>query len=339
MAEEFKRLEPENVAKLAEGLFGLPVQKVTAPGGKTRESIRVHFETRTVVATQRKYAGRMQMEAEVLRRLTLEGAPVPKFLKGQDQIFFQEDVGSARLSAALNRAEGADAEDLLHRTFLSLQEIRLAGEAAKLAEIVPALGDERDWVMGLIGTPETQSKGLKVAGPKLDFGRLGDALHVPATVFLKWDARPGNAAIGESGRVFWFDWEHCGKRQGMEDYAWLTGDEFFPFAPDQVLRVLTDVIPKERQAVDLRYLGLFITFHIVQRLGLIRRRYDKDGWVDTEKAMRFDKIGVGADLAKRLCEHGAGWADRDPLTRPMVAWFRAAQDQVDNWVQRIPKKS
>lgn len=339
MAEEFERLEPENVAKLAEGIFGMPVERVTAPGGKSRESIRVHFENRSIVATQRKYRGRMQMEAEVLRRLTLEGAPVPKFLHGQDQIFFQEDVGSARLSAALNRASDMDAKGLLRRTFQSLQDIRVAGEAAKLADIVPGLGGGRDWVAGLVGTPHSLSKSLRISEPAIAAEDVVDALVVNPTVFLKWDARPGNASIGDNGRVFWFDWEHCGKRQGMEDYAWLSGDEFFPFGSDLVLEILAEVIPAERQTVDLRYLGLFITFHIVQRLGLIRRRYDKDGWVDTDKAMRFDKIGVGADLARRLCKHGQGWADRDVLTRPMVAWFQSAADEVDNWKRRIPKKN
>jgi len=78
MAEKPLKLTPDNIARLAEQLFSDSVVKLSAPGGKSRESLRVHFETRTVVATQRSKSGRMRMEVEVLKRLTAEGAPVPR---------------------------------------------------------------------------------------------------------------------------------------------------------------------------------------------------------------------------------------------------------------------
>ncbi|MFT6695950.1 MAG: hypothetical protein ACJAXU_001451, partial [Paracoccaceae bacterium] len=53
MAEKIEKLKPSSVAEIAAQIFAMPVVKVTAPGGKTRESLRVHFANRTIVATQR----------------------------------------------------------------------------------------------------------------------------------------------------------------------------------------------------------------------------------------------------------------------------------------------
>ncbi len=321
MADKPVKLTPKNVARIAEKIFGMPVSKVTAPGGKSRESLRVHFPARTIVATQRSFPGRMRLEVEVLRRLTDANAPVPRFLGGSEQIFFQEDVGSRRLSGELLMAARQGKLDVAAKAIESLIEIRQAGEKTSLAEIVPGLGETTDWIKGFVGTVVGTSDKFKIAPPALDFPAVCTRLHVPPTRFIKWDARPGNGAVGDQGRVYWFDWEHCGKRQGMEDFAWLAGDEFWPVGTEDVVSILSSLLPADQSAAELDYLSHFITFHIVQRLTIIHHRFVKAGWVDAEKAMRYDKIGVDPDLAIRLCRHGAGWAERAELTRPMVRWF------------------
>lgn len=341
MAEKTKKLTAENVAKLSEKMFSMPVLKISAPGGKSRESLRVHFATKTIVATQRSYPGRMRMEVEVLRRLTEQGAPVPKFLGGTEQIFFQEDVGSRRLSGEMLLGGEQHGLDVAARALESLLHIREAGKRAGLAEIVPALGEEKDWVKGLVGSVVGASDKFAIAKPELDIAAMVERLHVPADTFLKWDARPGNASVGANEQVYWFDWEHCGKRQGMEDFAWLAGDEFWPFGTDAVVDILTALLPKDSAQAELDYLGLFITFHILQRLQIIHRRFTKVGWVDAAKAMKYDKIGVDPELALRLCRHGAGWADRNPLSRPMVRWFEdcaGAVNEMDK-MAKTKKKS
>ena len=189
----------------------------------------------------------------------------------------------------------------------------------------------------MIGNVAQVSLRLNIPPPVLDTPALTAALHVPRETFLKWDARPGNASIGRDGRVYWFDWEHSGKRQGMEDFAWLAGDEFWPLGPDQVVDLLEGLLPQHRRASDVRYLGLFITFHIVQRLGIIRARFDKSGWADPERAMRYDRIGVDGDLIRRLCRHGADWAMRDPLSRPMADWFVSCAETLNGgWTPAKP---
>jgi hypothetical protein len=329
MVEKTEKLKPAAVAEICSQIFAMPVVKVTAPGGKSRESLRVHFANRTIVATQRSYPGRMRMEVEVLKRLTAEGAPVPKFLGGSENIFFQADVGTRRLSGEMMNANDAGKIDIAARAFESLLKIREAGEKSGLADIVPALGTDEKWVKGFLGTSVRTAKKFKIAPPEVDFQALTDRLHVPATTFLKWDARPGNASIGAHSQVFWFDWEHCGKRQGMEDFAWLAGDEFWPVGCDDAVAILQEQLPKDRAKDDLEYLGLFITFHIIQRLTIIHRRFTKVGFGDVVRAMKYDKIGVDPELGKRMCRHGTGWADRSVLTRPMVRWFEECSQAFD----------
>jgi hypothetical protein len=335
MVDRIEKLAPEEVAKLAERVFGQPVERVTAPGGSSRDSLRVHMADRTVIATQRKYPGRARMEITVLKALSAEGAPVPRYLGGEGHVFFQEDSGSRRLSAELLRQSGAAQDRVAARAFEGLVRVQEAGRRAGLAARVPALGTGRDWIDGFVATPIAASPDFGIAAPQIDRSALADALTVEADTFLKWDARPGNGAIGADGTVLWFDWEHCGRRQGMEDFAWLAGDEFWPIGPERVIAVLSPLLPAARRAADLRWLGLYVTFHIVQRIVLIRKRYDKAGWVDPAKAMRYDKIGTDSALALRLCRHGAGWADRDPATRPMVRWF----EDCSRAIEALPEKT
>lgn len=336
MAEKFEKLKPEEIAILCEKIFALPVEKVTAPGGKSRESLRVHFPGKNIIVTQRRYPGRMRLEIEVLKRLSDLGAPVPKYLGGVDQIFFQEDIGSQRLTTELNNGNPARRLELAHRSFESLIEIHAAGAQSGLAEIVPALGAEEKWVRGFIGSALVTADNFKVDRPVLDLEGLVGKLHVPATKFVKWDARPGNGSIHPDGRVFWFDWEHCGRRQGMEDFAWLAGDEFWPLTAKQVLTTLESLMQAENRAAELTYLGHFITFHMMQRLNMIYIRFQKEGWVDPVRAMRYDHIGTDGQLAKNLCLRAKDWADLNPLTRPMAAFFQNCHDAVDG-LQRDEK--
>jgi len=319
MANKTDRLSPENVAILAARIFAQPVERITAPGGASRESLRVHFSDRTIIATQRKYPGRMQLEAEVLKRLSAAGAPVPRFLSGTEKLFFQEDGGQARLSAEMAQRTGKDRLALAGAAIESLCEIHAAGAAEGLDRIVPALGEQEGWTRGFVGTIHETTERFGLDLPALDLDAIMADLHVAPMRFLKWDARPGNASVGEAGRVIWFDWEHCGKRQGAEDFAWMMGDEFWPLAPQDMLPILEAALPAEK----LNYLRLFTPFHIMQRLTIIHRLVARRGWLDAQKALAEDKIGAVPELAVRLATHGAEWAGLCDLTRPMAPWFKA----------------
>jgi len=329
LVEKLEKLTPQNVAKICENIFHQSVIKITAPGGKSRESLRVHFATHTIIATQRAYSGRMRLEVEVLRRLGEGGANVPKFLGGTEQVFFQQDVGGRRLSTQLAEAEGEAQLHIATRAFESLVQIHQAGARAGLEQIVPALGAEKPWVASFVNSALAASDRYKINAPAIDFDAITNLLHVPCKRFLKWDARPGNASIGHDDQVYWFDWEHCGARQGVEDFAWLAGDEFFPLGAAEVVAILRALLGADTFAAELEYLAPFTTFHIVQRLIIIHRRFEKVGWVDAQNAMKLDKIGVDRTLAIRLCDHGEEWADLAATTRPMKRWFKECAKTID----------
>ncbi|HBN32250.1 MAG TPA: hypothetical protein DD416_13760 [Rhodobacteraceae bacterium] len=331
LAENSERLEPEQIAEICEKIFSLPVEKVTAPGGKSRVSFRVHFPGKSIIATQRIYPGRMRMEVEVLKRLSELGAPVPKYLGGTEQLFFQEDVGSKRLTSTMRQESAIGQLALAENTFESLLRIHTAAAKADLAAVVPALGENESWVRGLINSSLTVADRYGTDHPQLDMDALTARLTVPATRFIKWDSRPGNGSIGADGQVYWFDWEHCGRRQGMEDFAWLAGDEFWPLGPEVVVPILEYLLPAADKAAELAYLTDFITFHMVQRLQLIHLRFMAAGWVNVADAMKYDKVGVDPQLAKNLCARGAAWADRSTLTRPMTAFFQDCAAAVDGF--------
>jgi len=250
-------------------------------------------------------------------------------LVGGAGIFFQEDMGARRLSGEMLHTSGDAQIDVASRAVASLVEIRAAGKRARLADIVPALGDKKEWVAGFVASPTTVAQDFGFLSPELAMDKVVDRLNVVADTFIKWDARPGNASIGKDTKVYWFDWEHCGKRHGVEDLAWLAGDEFWPVGAKDMAALFHRHLPVETRDEEIAYLGVYLTFHTVQRLRLILRRHAKKGWIDPLKAMKYDRIGVDRDLALRLCGHGRDWAERDALTRPMKAWFDACADKVE----------
>jgi len=321
MVEARDKLTREQIGEICQAHFAEPVVRVTAPGGPTRDSLRVHFADHSIIATQRAYPGRMRLEVTVLACLNRAGAPVPRLLGTTERLFFQEDIGPVRLSTQLADANTPERADLAARAFASIVALQEAGAQTGLDRITPHLGKAEVWVAGLVSTPAATSEKYNVAPALLDTQRLVARLHVPARRFVKWDARPGNAALDRTGQVCWFDWEHCGRRQGMEDFAWLAGDEFFPLDAEAVLPILNDVLPTAGRARNIDYLIHFIVFHIAQRLTIIHREYAKDGWDDPRKAMAQDYIGADPDLAVSLCRHGAGWAGQAALTSPLVPWF------------------
>ena len=183
--------------------------------------------------------------------------------------------------------------------------------------------------MKLVTMPERVGEQLHLPAPALQTDKLVAQLRPHRPAFIKWDSRPANAVARADKSVAWFDWEHCGRRQGMEDFAWLAGDEFWPLGPEVVVPILEYLLPAADKAAELAYLTDFITFHMVQRLQLIHLRFMAAGWVNVADAMKYDKVGVDPQLAKNLCARGAAWADRSTLTRPMTAFFQDCAAAVD----------
>ena len=177
-----------------------------------------------------------------------------------------------------------------------------------------------DWLTPFCNMPGQLSRRLGLPAPALDMEALATGLVAAPRYFVKWDARPGNAAVQADGRVIWFDWEHVGRRAGFEDFAFLAGDEFWTLGADRSLELFARASERVSDSA-LRFLVCFTTLQAVQRLDMILNRIERAGWTDGDRALRLDKIGATPQMAQRLSLHGADWAARDARVAPLAGWF------------------
>ncbi|RMD94221.1 MAG: hypothetical protein D6811_03295 [Alphaproteobacteria bacterium] len=319
----------EALLRAVEASFGTSPDRVTAPGGRRRDSLRVHLEGRSVIATHRKIAQRRAREIAFLERMNDAGAPVPRLLGQVGEILFQSDAGSRRLTAELARSTGEAREALLARSFESLWRIKDAARRSGILKLAPPIALSARWLGNFAVAPRRLAKSFGMPSPSVAWNDLAQSLAALPAEFVKWDARPGNAAIGPDGVPIWFDWEHYGRRAGVEDFAFLIADEFWPEPPETSLRLFRETAPAKGRALE-PFLTRFATVHLASRLRLIHGEWITRGWIAAEKARRYDYIGNAPELVRRLLRHGAELAERDPLTRPLAQWFRDFPDP-DHW--------
>lgn len=311
----------------AEAFFGEKVLHATAPGGAGRASLRLHFATREVIATLRPNFRRTHLEAYVLRALAAHGDDSPACLGVDGDILFQADVGQRRLNVEIAAADPGRQADLADQAVAALFRLHAAGRAAGLERTLPPLGAHPDWIREMVGTAR-HLQIYEAPRRRFDADAICAALAVPPRQFVKWDCRAGNAAIGADQRLRWFDFEYAGVRHGAEDFAWLIGDEAWPLAPALMQKIVAenfDPALGQARAVWMEYLALYLTFHAVQRLHLIKEEAARRGWRPKALLRRKDDVGTHPDFAAHLCLVGATFAAGSRLTESLVPQFEAAE--------------
>ncbi len=309
----------EDAAQAAEALFGDPVDRITAPGGRRRASVRVHLGGRSVIASWRADPARRAREIALLEALAREDAPVPRFLGQSRGWSFQSDAGNRRLTAELERQDAQGRETVAAAALESLLQIKRAARRRGLVADLPPIANGSEWLgrfaRGLVRLAER----LGIPAPDYDAAALARGLTSLPLTFIKWDARPGNAAIAADGRVIWFDWEDYGRRAGVEDAAFLVADEFWPLPADSsrdLLRRTGFVAPGHEP--------LFIRFAVLQgieRCRLILGQQGRHGWQDAARMRRYDRIGVSRELALRVTATAAALAGMDGAAQPLARWL------------------
>lgn len=293
-----------------------------APGGG-RQSIRLYLKNGSVIATRRKRANRAALEIGVLQALWTHGAPVPRVVAAGEGWLIQDDLGPRRLNTL---TQGADAPIWLERALDGLHAVHEAGRRANLADFVVPIGASNSWLQtNVLAAPEKVGRFVGLSPPPLDSQRLELLLSPRVRAFVKWDARPGNAAACEDDTVAWFDWEHCGARCAPDDLVWLLADEYVdlsPTAEDAILKRHLDRFADGRSSPErLTYFYAFGSFHLCVRLGLILAHKGSGPWWNPVRCLEEDKVAVTQDAALRLCERGARWSARVPETTPLTPWF------------------
>ncbi|MGI9508659.1 MAG: phosphotransferase [Geminicoccaceae bacterium] len=321
--------------RTCQGLLRTKIERTEFPGGKSRDACRLILEDGRVAYGTRRDSPRLAtLEARVLKKLKAEGASVPGVLAFNGLILIQENLGELRLSQAIDRASVAEVQEMLSGALKSLAVVHRAGEAAGLDDNVPSIGKDMPWLLGLLNQPAVVAEELDLKQPALDLDALLEVVRVRRPRLIKWDARCGNAILKDDGTVAWFDWEHCGRRNRLDDLVWLLGDEYTPDLPEIEASLLQEHLPAFADDLSVdearAYLGAFGSLHTCVRLVLILENKDGDDWWDWNYCLERDKVGVTLKGAKRLCARGARWAAWNHLTEPLVTWF-------DEVAQRLAK--
>ncbi len=319
------------VAEACQRLLAKPVTRIEFPGGRSRKSVRAHLANGSVIVTRRRSEGRAALEADALRQLGARSAAVPRLLAFDGIWLIQEDLGGSRLSQALAVANTAGAETLLESAITALADLHDAGRVSEFGRHAPIIGSRTDWLERFASMPARIGEHATIAAPALAVDAIVDSLRIDNPTLVKWDSRPGNAMVRD-GAVVWVDWEHCGRRDPLDDIAWLLADEFTPDFPEIEDRLLDrfQSLGAARRGHDAAraYLGLFGSLHMCVRFGLILSRKGDGGWWDADYCLRRDKIGVTREAALRVCARGRRWAGWNPLVQPLADWWARLADHL-----------
>ena len=331
---KYKRRNQEYQLGIWEQLLDCKIKDVEFPGGRTRKSFRLHLlDGRTVIATERNERPRVSMECAVLHNIGKTSAAVPELIATDGSYcLVQEDLQGTRLSQALNNVDEEITEQLLDVSLRNLATIQQAGSQHGFDQQFQEIGNTQEWIEGLLDRPAVIGQHFKIAAPRPKLSQLEVLLAVTKPRFVKWDSRPGNAMVLENNDIAWFDWEHCGTRNRLDDLAWLLCDEFVP-----------DILGMENRLIDnhleffadhfgrdqaREYLYCFGVFHSCVRLGLILSYKEDGSWWDLEHCLSGDKAGVTLDLTQRICYRASRWAKQSELTEMLSPWFIEIAEQL-----------
>lgn len=297
------------------------------PGRPGCQAVRVFLDSGPVVVTRRAQPERARLEADVLSELAAAGAPVPEVLAFDGELLIQRDLGPYRLADAFDMPDDPGWIDCVDQALHSLGSIQTIAREARLAERVPEIGTVPGWFDNLMSAPSRIGERLILPTPLVDEAAVRGLLHSPNRSFVKWDARPINAALCENGTVAWFDWQHCGKRDPLDDLVWLLSDERTPDQPEieaaLIDRHLTAIAGPDYRGDAFEYLMAFGAFHMCIRLHVMLNRKGDDAWLSQHLD---DGTGVTLEAAQRSCRRAARWASWSNVTAPLSDWLRAVSD-------------
>jgi Phosphotransferase enzyme family len=325
-----KKSKPQfnrDIASKCGQLLGERVTAMEYPGGRSRRSFRIVLKnTGSAIVSIRPKLERANTERAVLKELSQKDTQVPKLLASDGKkMLIQEEISGERLSQAMHDQNETRVESVLDSALTSLADSHQAGSDVGFDSDLAPLGDNADWIVQLLNRPAVIGNVLDLPAPRPKLKQLESLLAVRKPRFIKWDSRPGNAMVREDGKVYWFDWEHCGTRNRLDDMAWLLADEYVPDYPAAEARLIEKHIANfaDDLSIDeaMQYLSAYGVFHLAVRLGLICKYKVGGQWWDHEYCLARDKVGVSQQSMYRVCKRGERWAKRNPYTEALAPWF------------------
>lgn len=310
-----------------EQLLRTKINKVEFPGGKHRKTYCLHlFNGSKVIATERPNHQHLEVEISVLKTIGEKGGNVPKLITTDNHhLLVQQYIDGVRLSQALQTTDSNRIQQLLSNALSSLAAIHKIGSDNNLDQLLPGIGQKKQWIIDLLNRPAIIGQHLGIPAPQPQLGEILTLFSVNTPRFIKWDARPGNAMVRGDHQVAWFDWEHAGTRHRLDDMVWLLGDEFVPNLPDIETQLVDEYITEFADQFDdlmaRQYFYAFGVFHSTVRLGLILSNKENKSWWDFQYCLDGDKVGVTLELAQRLCIRASRWAQYSEMTNNLAPWY------------------
>ena len=195
-----------------------------------------------------------------------------------------------------------------------------------LGKLVKAICSKQNWREERLSSLDVIAKLSGLSTPEMDRQKIFKVLEIKPLSFIKWDARAGNAIFRNDRGTCWFDWVHCGRRAGIDDLVWFLSDEWLNLEPDDELHIIDKFINyfnRREVCVPLEnYLRVFGTIHMCGRLSkILELQQEQFSWIDSNKCLTHDLMGVTAQETNWLILKATRWADYDSLTKPLVAWL------------------
>ena len=318
------------VAALSNKVFGHSPKRVAFPGGKSRSAFIADMGDAPYVFAKRSNRGDAQLEGIVLRTLGPSGY-VPRLKAVVDQWVVQEWVPGERLPVVLNQTADMESRKLrVSEALECLIHIHNEAQSANLHHRIPKIGSVDKWLWNRTGAAKRISKSVGLRAPELDRDKLVRLMDVKRDEFVKWDARPGNAMVGDQGTI-WFDWEDCGHSKALDDLAYLLCDEWTNLDEQSEAELLKSYFPFFNRSLSQErgqhYLRLFGVTHMILRIRMAQNFHTRDGeWWDRDYCLNGDKVGVTPFEMNREINRASRWADGVSELKPLVPWLQSLQD-------------
>lgn len=322
-------MTPDQILAATSAFFGQPVVKLTAPGGRSRESLRAHFAQGTVIVSQRKNSAAARLEGHILLRLAPLTPHVPRLLGSTQGLVFQQDAGANRLNWFIHTLPPGQRASLALQAIDALLDMHRAARQAGLAADLPPGGLRRMQGEDLFAGAHRLFQQLGLSPQAFRPEAFSPLFQRPPQAFTKCDCRAGNAALDATGLLRWFDFEDARPGHGPEDFAWLLADESFPVPMAELVDLLEPRLSAE-DAPDrpayLVYLQEYAVLQAIRRLRLIFSDAKRKGWLGKAEVLKYDRVGTNPHLGQNLAQAAASLARRLPSTRPLVPVLDQAAD-------------
>ncbi len=314
-------------------LTGMRAQSFSHPGLRNRDNtgnktlLVTTDQKQKFIMTFRHNLAYAELEAEVLKRLANKNSALPKLVNRSGHWLVQEYIDGERLTLALEAKDRKKTFKITCNAISSLIGIQKDAQEIGFEKLVKPICTNQTWKDEKLTVLANISKMSGLCAPELDRRKVSKALEIKPLSFIKWDARLGNGILRKNNKTCWFDWEHSGRRAGIDDLVWFLSDEWLNLETEDELLIINKFIDhfrkKEVCINSEQYLRIFGTIHMCGRLSkILELRQKRSSWIDREKCITYDLMGVTAQESNRLIRKAARWANHTSLTRPLVPWLK-----------------